>query len=254
MRHVVVLCAVLCVFAGCASSNPSQKPIKPGDPRLITLPQSDSLFFLGVSGPQLKHEQEIDTAREDAAKKAAMYHGLEASVVNIQSIGTNSLDYYVDTGFSMKYDTQLERYTDRLTFDPKKDVFNCEGSVFIRFSYPAVFPGIIDYTSVKNPDGSPEWTKRPPMEINGFMAAAGFARRQFRMRDTIAKSSEAAIAALVSRSSSFVRTSDTLINQQNTSSIYQQSQGRLQYFIVLETWIDPENLSVWTLAVARSSN
>jgi len=41
---------------------------------------------------------------------------------------------------------------------------------------------------------------------------------------------------------------------QNTSTINQQSEGYLAYFVVLEIWIDPKNQDVWTLAIAQKPN
>ena len=254
MRNFIIICSILGVFMGCASSNPGKTSGKAETNYIISMPERNSLIIIGVSGPQLKPEQEIETAREDAARKASMYHGLNASVTSIQSIGTNALDYYTDSGFQLDYNTQIDQYKERLSFDPEHDVTRGDGVVFVRFSYPAAFPASINYKSTKESDGSPGWIKHPPLDINGFMAQVGFAKRQMRLRDTIARSSEDAIAHLITRSSSSIDTRETSYNEVTSSVISQKSSGRLLNFLILETWIDPKDLSVWTLTVAKNVN
>ena len=244
----------VCIFMSCASSTGAQNSGKSKATHLICLPERNSLIFIGVSGPQLKPEQEIEVAREDAARKVSMYYGLAASFVSIQGIGTNALDFHASSDFQMVYDTQLDRYKDKLTYNPEKDVTYGDGVVYIRFSYPESFPANISYSNRKEADGSPGWIKQSPQEIGGFMAQVGFARRQQRIRDTINKSSEDAIAGLITRSSSSINTSVSSYNETSSSMITQQSNGRLSHFMVLETWINPEDLSVWTLTIARSVN
>lgn len=250
----MAICTIFCAFVGCASSNPEKIPVEPDINHFICLPERNSLIFLGVSGPMYKPEAEIDAAREDAARKAAMYHGLTASFTSTQGMGTNALDYYSDSNFQMEYDQELDRYIDKLTYNPEHDVTNSSGAIFIRFSYPGIYPVDINYKSAKEADGSPEWIKHPPLEIEGFMAQVGFARRQLRIRDTIAKANEDAIANLISRSSSSLKISDTVNNDSTSSVITQQSSGKLLYFMILETWINPEDLSVWNLTIARNTN
>jgi hypothetical protein len=127
--------------------------------------------------------------------------------------------------------------------------------VYIRFTYPASFPGNIRYRFDKNPNGSPGWITSPPHEINGFPAGVGFARRQERLRDAVMKSYEAAAAFMVSNISSSLTSGETsTFSQGNTSFVRQQSKGKLTSFLVLETWIDPASEAVWTLVVAQSAN
>ena len=258
MRRVAIICALAYTLVNCSTSNTVQSAPKAADDYWITTPKQGSLVILGVSGPQLKHETEIEAAKEDAARKASMYHGIRASFTSVQSIGTNFLDYFVDSQLTMEYDQQLEQYMDKLTFDPQHDVRSAEGSICIRFSYPVSFPAAVTFSSPRNPDGSPEWIKRPPNEIAGFMAETGYARRQARLKDTIAKSNESAVAALITRSSTTVGTSDISLlsssTERNTAVIQQQSKGNLAYFTTLETWIDPESQAVWTLVIAQSVN
>jgi hypothetical protein len=153
----------------------------------------------------------------------------------------------------MEYDQEFEKYIDKLTYDPESDVMHIGNVLCIRFSYPADFPGDINYSCAENPNGSPGWTTRPPQEINGLSVGVGFARRQSRMKDTIAKSYESAAAAIVSRLSAAVTTNVSSAENQNSSTIHQTSEGNLSHFLVLETWIEPDTQAIWTLAVAQTT-
>jgi len=126
--------------------------------------------------------------------------------------------------------------------------------VFIRFSYPVSFPGNISYVFARNKNGSPEWTTRPPKEINGFIAGVGYSGRQLYIRNTFEKSCNAAAADIISIVSTVMTTSVVSAEGYNSSLIHQQSAGHLSHFLVLETWIDPNTLAVWTLAIARKAD
>ena len=256
LRYILILCIAfsLCTCAGIDISKGSSSPEASKEANYwITLPKSNELVFIGVSGPQSKRDAEITIAREDAARKASMYHDLIASYVSVQSIGSGFLDYFADSDIQLRYDNQIEKYIEKLNYDPERDVVTMDGAIFIRFTYPAAFPGNIAYSSGRNPNGSPEWTNRPPSEIGGFLTGVGFARKQMRKRDTIAKSSEAAAAALVSRINSSVSTKEVSARGENATVVQQQSIGRLSNFLILEMWMDPETEAVWTLAIARVS-
>jgi len=202
----------------------------------------------------MRRESEIAAAREDAARKAAMYNGIYASFQTVHSSGTGLLNYYFESETRLDYDRDYEKYLEKLTFDPDRDVLDIDSGVFIRFSYPAAFPANINYSFPKNPNGSPGWITEPPQDINGFRAGVGFARRQYRMRDTFVKSCDSAVAAIVSQSSTVMTTSDTVAESRSSSFFYQSSTGRLTHFLVLEIWIDPDNQNVWTLAVAQRTD
>ncbi|MCL2763547.1 MAG: hypothetical protein FWD36_10185 [Treponema sp.] len=259
-KYILILCAAS-AFCTCVGTDYNRES-PPSADRVseskennywITLPKSNELVFIGVSGLQLKPETEIAAAREDAARKASMYHGLAASFISVQSIGTGLFDHYVDSDIRLNYDQQIEKYLDKLVFDPERDVVRTDKAVFVRFTYQTAFPGSITYTFVKNPNGSPEWTSRRPDELGGFMTGVGFARKQARQRETIAKSCEAAAAALVSRMSTSIDTKEISAKGENATVIQEQSSGRLSNFLVLEIWEDPESDAIWTLAIARPS-
>jgi len=220
----------------------------------FTMPQSGRLVIIGISGRQFKLETEIELAKEDAARKASMFYGVNVVAQTVHSVGSGFLDYYEDFYSSIDYDQQLEKYIDRLSFDPEQDVFDGDGYLMVRFTYPANFAGAIAYSpAAGNTNSRPEWINRPPVSTGNYIIGVGFANRQLRFRDTIMKSYESAAVALVSQISTSVTTgslSDSAAYQ-NTETVYQYSEGRLRNFVVLETWIDPDSRAAWTLAIAE---
>ena len=245
----LILFASAFAFLGCAT------PGRPFVYSMQTLPGQNALVILGVSGRQLNHADEIAIAREEAARKASMYHGVTASAVELLSMGPGYLDYIHESYSWVDYEQPFENYTDRLSFDEKKDIFrDRNGNIFIRFSYPATFSGNINYQFERNPDGRPAWINRPPSEIGGFMAGVGRSGRLFRYSDTFRASFEAAAVAIASRASTYIGEDDTSSQNQAAIQTYRRSVGRLTQFLVLETWIDPETSAVYTLAIAQPAN
>ena len=253
-----ILCFLL-VLCGCASSSNSataenDNNIKRNDSHWVSLPDSNSLVVYGVSGRQLTRGAEIDTARADAARKIALYHGVRVTRSDVQNIGPGFLDYYVSSNARFEFDQEFEKYQDDLTFDPDRDVVTTgDGAVFVRFAYPAVFPGSLDYARGEGRDGRPAWITHPPSRIGDFYTGVGFSGRQSRLSDTIAKSYESAIVSIVSQISTAVTTRDVLA-EHSSQSVRQKSRGNLSHFTVLEIWIDPVSRAVSTLAVARDAN
>jgi hypothetical protein len=253
-------CAVIGSFftgtsgAGTASGAPSAGASSAGGASVnywVTPPETSSLVIIGVSGRQSRRDAEIEVARQDAARKASIFHGVYATFEMEQNTGSSFFDSSASSRITIDYDDQLEKYMDKLTFDPQSDIVDTGNTVFIRFRYPAVFPGKISYSFGKNSNGNPEWTTRQPGEINGFPAGVGFARRQQRVNDTISRSYENAIVNIIS-ASSVITTSQVATNSRGETYILQKSEGRLENFVILETWIEPETQSVWTLVVAQN--
>ena len=255
VKNCSILCIVLALL-GCASSSnnasANNNKIKEANTHWVSLPEPNSLVIYGVSSRQRTRKAEIDSARADAARKAALYNGVRVTDDSVQNIGSGFLDYYVSSDTTFEYDQELEKYQDRLTFDPDRDVVTIDdGSVFVRFSYPAVFPGSVNYPRGKGKDGRPEWVSHRPGRTGDFYTGVGFSGRQTRLRDAIAKSYESAIVSIVSQVSASITASDTSAEYSGQSRIREHNIGNLSHFIVLEIWIDPASLAVSTLAVAR---
>jgi len=222
---------------------------------IITLPEPGNLIILGVAGRQSTRENELNIAKEDASRKASFYHMVSGTLVGWQYLGPGFWDYDVGSASWLEYDEELESYKNKLSYDPDKDITrDRDGVTYIRFSYPADFPGRISYWIGKNPDGSPEWITRPPEMINGFIAGVGHSGRQERFSDTVRRSYEAAVIAIVSNVSTFIETSDTSFYSQTELNFRLQSSATLKNYLVLETWVEPETGAVYTLAIAEAAN
>jgi hypothetical protein len=221
----------------------------------ITKPSEDSIIIIGISGLQVKTDDEITSAKEDAARKAAMYHGVRGNIESLHSNGANFFDYIADSKVELDYDTDYEKYIDKLTFDPKTDVLKTENLVFVRFKY-AASPIPINFTASINNDGRPNWTySRDLPHFDGFLTAVGFARNQIKLKDTIKKSTEAAVARMIEDISTKIMSTDKTATGMGASSMIQsKSEGMLNNFHVIEFWIDPKTGYVYTLAIARKGN
>ena len=218
----------------------------------ITRPSENTLIIIGVSNLQVKRDSEIAAAKEDAARKAAMYHGIRGKVESYYSSGVNYFDFAADSKIELEYDTDYAKYIDRLTFDPERDVVTTNDAVFVRFKY-ATAASPIDYITSMSDDGRPNWTyNRDIPQIKGYMTTIGFARNQVRLKDTIRKSSEAAVAHMIEDMSTRIISSDKSGTGKGASSqIRTKSEGKLDNFQIIELWIDPKTGYVYTLAIAK---
>jgi len=276
MKKTIALVGIVFLFFSCASSgtekpeqnssssvsNPSVAHTeKYGIPSVkeqgasghwITRPSENALIIIGVSNFQVKRDSEITAAKEDAARKAAMYHGIRGNIESFHSSGANFFDFAADSKIELEYDSDYAKYIDRLMFDPEHDVVVTDDAVFIRFKYAAMATPINFKTSM-NDDGRPNWTySRDMPRIDGYITAVGFARNQVRLKDTIRKSSEAAAARMIEDISTQITSSDKSGTGMGASGqIRTKSEGKLDNFHIIELWIDPKTKYVYTLAIAR---
>jgi len=219
--------------------------------------QDGQLIIIGVSSRLTRQNDEIEAAKQDAASKAAMYHGIQGSVTSFNRTTANIMEYASDSVISLNYDTDLTRYLDRLSFDPGNDVIRTSGipgyptAVFVRMKYNEPAPVNVNYNSVIS-GGSPTWINgRDLPEISGYTAAIGVSGRKAQLKDAIASSMHAAAARLIEIGSTQMETVDrTGTGISSSSATYSRSEGRLSNFIVLELWI-ADNGSVYALAIAR---
>jgi len=226
----------------------------------VSGPVNGQFIIVGVSGRLSGNtglENEINTAKLDAARKASMYHGIQGSVELINTTGSGGFfDYSSDSRLDLQYDTNFELYAERLTFDPEKDVIRGDGATFVRFRYNV--SGLdVNHNPVTN-KGRPAWANNRDLpHYEGYTTVVGFAGRRSRLRDTINASLDSAAAKLIESASTQVSTGESsyaggfLTTSQTTMHI--RSEGRMTNFIVLEFWIDSETGAVSTLAIARVS-
>ena len=220
----------------------------------VSGPLNGRMVVVGVSGRLTKPDDEILTAKEDAARKASMYHGVQGSVELINTTGAGGFfDYSADSILNLQYNLNYEQYAELLTFDPEKDVLRVDGATFVRFRFDT--PNLdVDYFP-KIIGGRPAWIhNRGLPEFAGYTTAVGYAGRRSRLRDTVFASCESAAARLIESASTQVSSSETSVVGSVSKTVLQiKSEGRLTNFQILEIWMDPDNGSVSTLAIARVS-
>jgi len=215
-------------------------------------PSGGTLTVIGVSNPMIKRQDEIAAAKEDAARKTAMYFWIQGKIETVNNTGSGFLDYLYDSNVQLSYDTELEKYKSQLTFDPQNDVLITREGIFVRFQYPAAVTEIKYKANIVN--GQPSWIKNSGKpEFEGLITAVGFSKNQRRLKDTIYKSTEDAAIRMIESLSTMVNTKEVSVTGQGSSSfIHTISEGILFEFQVIEFWIEPKTRYVYTLAVARA--
>jgi len=215
----------------------------------IVRSSNNRLTVIGVSNPMLRRDSEIAAAKEDAARKVAMFYGIHGSVETISRTGSDFFDYANDSNVELVYDTNYESYIEQLTFDQQKDVLITGEAVFVRFQHDTTVTDI-EYT-IMFAGGRPDWTRNKP-EFDGYVTTVGFAQNQRRLKDTIFRSTENAVVRMIENLSTTINTRETITGQSSSSFIQTKSEGRLSNFRVIDFWIEPETRFVYTLAIAGS--
>jgi hypothetical protein len=261
MLKKIIIIFFLFAFSGC-KSNPSKPDAgesgKPGEIDFWNTGYAyGGLIFYGVAGIYSKKEDSIRLALEDAAKKVAIFNMVEGRYLSSTSMGAGFFDYRSKTETSLKYDENYKNYVETLIFDPEQDVIQSNNAIFVRVRYRSSMPVPIHYwySSFQN-ISKPHWVDNPP-HIPGYMVGVGYAGRRSAHQDTITVSYENAIFSLITTMYGFVKEEITNVHGSGTfdfsaTNNYELSAvGVLNNFYVLDTWVDPANLSVWTLAVAK---
>jgi hypothetical protein len=221
----------------------------------ITKPDNGDLIILGVSNPQRKQEDAIEEALNNAAQKIALYQGTKGKITTVLKTGSGFLDFYANTTAELDYKNKdFEPHKQALTHDGANDVLQIDGAVLVRFRYRSSNQLNLDYNFIMK-DNKPEWIKDPPGALSGFISAVGYAKQQRRIKDTIEKSYENALAAMIAGMDTKI-TNISHVNESSggtktNSGTFQFSEGEIVEFYVLEIWIDPDDKSVWTLAIAK---
>jgi hypothetical protein len=214
------------------------------------------LTVLGVSSRMVKREDEITAAREDTARKVAVFYGIYGKVESTHRVGAYFFDYINDSQISLSYDNDYTRYIDQLTYDPQHDLLtSVDGVLLIRFQYAAAARSF-DYRSVMAANGRPNWIYyRDLPQFDGYITAVGFAQNQRLFRNTVFRSTEAAAAKMLEELYMNMASNDTIVAVQSSASgvntIFAVSEGQLNSFHVLEYWVDPETGHCYTLAIAK---
>lgn len=258
----VIVLFVSCISLG-SNTGHGQQPVKyvelsmqqQGDAGLwVSGPLNGRFIIIGVSSRLSNPNEEVPAAKQDAARKAAMYHGTQGSFELTNSTGTGGFfDFSADSKLDLQYDPNYAQYIERLTFDPEKDVMRIDGATMVRFQYN-ISNVDINYIPKISSD-RPLWVNsRNLPEFTGYTTAVGHAGKRSQLKDTVNASCDSAVASLIQSASTQVTVGDSSgLGLGFKADFHTKSEGRLMNFTILEFWINPENKSVSTLAIARVS-
>jgi hypothetical protein len=250
LNKFVLLSFVLTLgFSGCVSPPPRVVP--------VSNTARTELIFYGVSDVFSNKETSIQLALEDAARKLAIYNSVKGQFNSYLSIGARFFDYKSETEASIDFDPDYKRYVDNLIFDPETDVHSGNNAIFVYARYVPSSPVQINYpVSLSGGNTMPAWTLDPP-EIPGYIAGVGHAARRGSHKNTVNSSYESAIYAILKNISTDIKGQATSsqktgsLSYSSSSSNTVSASGELKGFYVLDFWVDPSTLAVWTLAIAR---
>ena len=222
-------------------------------------PAGNALVFIGAAGKRSNHRETIQAALEDAARQVALFYEVTGEYAVENNVGSGAFDYTHNTYTSLYYNKEgAAQYVDALRFNADTDTTEIENAFFIRTIYPAALHAPVTYSTIyRGPDKKPDWVDNPPAKIEGYEVGIGYSSRRSSLADAYANSCNNAIFAIirnvntVSRSKDILYEDGGLFGYKTSSDNITYSYGVLTGFYVLDTWIDPQAKTVWTLAIAK---
>jgi hypothetical protein len=262
--YPVLFLPALLLYLSCAASNPAAR--NPGETEAraasleelfdsghwVTRPRDAAITVIGIAGRRGNRGDAVKEALADAARKAALYHGVHAESAAVLSQGSGSLDYFSDFDYRIDPANSHEAYIKALVFDEEKDILEKSGVVIVRTRYPGV-SGIPPYESPIE-DGVPVWVKNYTADIPGFLAGVGFSQNKGSLQKTHTASYETALISLLPLLSTRVSSGVVDVEGAKLTSSVTKSEGELINVMILETWLDKKTNSVWTLIAARAAD
>jgi hypothetical protein len=256
---VVLFCSLLIFACASGQKRSSSPPVENGKSDLgrvwSTFPADGKLVIIGAAGRQLRREDAIMLALEDAAKKAAFFHGIYGYTETFVQYGISYYDFDSGKSVGFIYDDEYLKYIDQFEFDEEKDVFEEDNSVFVRVRFNA---GSVPPLNLKPTMAgkTPEWIRTPPKDLGDYTLGVGYAFRHSHFKDAVITSYEAAAASILnklhSQAASVADSFETAGYSDTVTMELQVAEGFLTEFYVLETWVNPDDRSVWTLAIAKN--
>jgi hypothetical protein len=251
-------CAVSCAgFRKASEELPPSEQASAGDSGFWdTRPRDGKLILIGGTAPRLNRDEAIQFALLDAARKISIYRNVSGQSVSAVSVGEGAYDFYADAAVEINFDVEYEKYVEELEFDPKTDVLEIDGSLFIRTRWTPPVP--LDISFFSSDEDQPDWVRKPPETIGSFLVGVGRSNPYSRRHDTMRSSCENAIGSILTRIGSNVCSGLASVESTDytavSSSNIQKAEGSLSQFYVLEIWTDPKDKSIWTLAIAREGD
>jgi hypothetical protein len=218
----------------------------------VTRPSGSAITVFGVAGRRGNREEGVRLALLDAARKAALYHGLHAESASVLNQGSGTLDYFSDFDYRLELRRNPEEFLDALVFDRDRDVLEKNGVVVVRVRYAGV-SDVPPYTSALE-DGVPDWTKKYVVMIPGFLAGIGHSKNMGSLQKTCEASYENALASLLPQLSTRVDSDAADVDGGRVTRNVTRSAGDLAEVMILETWFDRKTNAVWTLVAAKIMN
>jgi hypothetical protein len=270
MRRAVLF-PLFCLFSLSAvlpaSAAATWENTRNGDPPQapIQAPQQDRppekvLIFTGAAARLSNKDEAVQAALRDAARRLSFFHSVSGYSRRREHIGGKTLDYRAESEYQLIYDEDLDKFLAMLEFDPARDVFENNGAVFVVARAPSeiAVPNFRGYSAGME---RPPWIDAPPSEINGFTVGVGYAPRLSSHKDTVTASYENAVVEIIYNTKTVIK--GETIGFADTYSAFGNgaaadyttaSHGTLYHFYIIETWTDPADLGVWTLAAASGDN
>jgi hypothetical protein len=218
----------------------------------ITRPVDGDVTVVGIAGRKRNRDEAIADALADAARRVSLYYGVYGEAVTVLREGSNLLDYFAGTDYTLNIHNAVERYIDALSFDKEKDVYEKNGAVYVRTRYTGV-QNVPPYRSGVT-GAMPDWVRECQAEIPGFLVGVGASRNKGSLQKTCIASYENAVVSLLSRLSAQVE--ESIIDVGGRGRITQsvtKSKGTLSTVLILETWFDRKTGTVWTLLAAKEN-
>jgi hypothetical protein len=261
-RYFVLVSFFSIILAGCASVPSAQ--VKPSnEPFLSSLPAQGELVFIGAIGKHSNPKETVQLALEDAARRvAAFYYQVSGGYSSETTIGSGAFDYTHEIKTELSAgEESAGQYVGQLKFNSDTDALEIEGTFIIRTTYTASLPAPVSYHPVySGEDKRPDWVDAQPIKIGDYIIGVGTAGRHSSLSDAISASYKNAIFSII-RNITVDSGGSALLYQgtgfldyktENQSSI--SASGKLNNFYVLDTWINPKDKNVWTLAIAIPAN
>ncbi|MDR0710547.1 MAG: hypothetical protein LBF77_10840 [Spirochaetaceae bacterium] len=215
----------------------------------VTRPRGGAMTILGIAGRRGTREEAVREALSDAARKAALYHGVYGESAAVLNQGSGNLDYFSDFDYRLDLLTDSEGYIGELIFDKDKDILEKEGSVMVRVQYSGIFDIPAYETGLE--DGIPGWVNNYTASVPGFLAAVGYSKNRGSLQKTCQASYENAIVSLLPRLSSKVANEVLDAAGGKITRNVAANSGVLENVMILETWFDRKANALWTLVAAR---
>ncbi|MDR2343020.1 MAG: hypothetical protein LBD86_00635, partial [Spirochaetaceae bacterium] len=202
---VIVLCASCAVLMPATRNDPAEAAPPPpfaGDASLeeafdsgywLTMPSTTEITIIGITGRRANRGEAVREALADAARKAALYHGVRAESAAVLNQGSGNLDYFSDFDYRISPSNDHEAYIDALVFDEDRDVLEKNGVVMVRTRYSGEFD-VPPYEAAVE-DGVPVWVKYYAADIPGFLAGVGYSRNKGSLQKTHTASYETALVS-----------------------------------------------------------